>query len=289
MAQGYSHPEKLVSTDWVLEHLNNPDIRVVECSEDTRLYDVGHIPGAVQVEWHRDLNDGVRRDILGVEAFQALAERLGITPETRVVFYGDQSNWWAAFALWTFETLGHKQTALMDGGWMKWMNEGKPTSRNHPLYPTSSYAAPWPDSTRRALRQEVLQHVEHGRSLIDVRSPEEYRGLRTHMPEYPNEGAVRGGHIPGAVNIPWNASVRAEDGTFLGASELGQIYQLQTGFSPEDEVVVYCRIGERSAHTWFVLTYLLGFQAARNYDGSWLEWGNAIGLPIERSDGVAAR
>ena len=281
-SRGYVHPETLVSTEWVAGHLKDPGVRVVESNEDPLLYSSGHIPGAVEVDWTRDLNDPVRRDYLDREGFQALMRRLGITRDTTVVFYGDRNNWWATYAFWVFQLFGHDKARIMDGGRIKWLNEGRPLTREVPTYPESGYEAPERDDTRvRAFRDQVLRHVETKRPLIDVRSPAEYTGERLHMPEYPNEGALRGGHIPGAANIPWARAV-AEDGTFKSAEELRTLYENEAGLQPQDDVIVYCRIGERSSHTWFVLTHLLGYGKVRNYDGSWTEWGNLVGVPIER-------
>ncbi len=282
LSKGYAHPEVLVTTEWVAQHLDDPNVRIIESNEDPLVYPSGHIPGAVEVDWVRDLNDPLIRDYINREAFEALMSRLGITPETTVVFYGDKHNWWAAYALWVFQLFGHTNAKLMDGGRQKWVEEGRPLSREVPQYaPTTYRAQERHDAPHRAFREDVLAHIQAGKPLVDVRSPEEYRGERLHMPGYPNEGALRGGHIPGAVNIPWSRAVN-EDGTFKRAEELHRIYMEEAGLHPEDDVIVYCRIGERSSHTWFVLKYLLGFQKVRNYDGSWTEWGNLVRVPIER-------
>jgi len=282
-SRGYIHPEVLVSTDWVAEHLTDPQVRIVESNEDPLLYATGHIPGAVEVDWTRDLNDPVRRDYLGREGFEALARRHGITPETTVVLYGDKNNWWATYAYWVFQLFGHSKAKIMDGGRLKWSNEGRPLSRDVPSYAASDYKAPErDDKTIRAFRDQVLKHVEKKGKMVDVRSPAEYTGERMHMPEYPNEGALRGGHIPGAASVPWARAINADNGTFKTAEELRAIYENEAGIKPDDDVIVYCRIGERSSHTWFVLTHLLGFDKVRNYDGSWTEWGNLVGVPIER-------
>ena len=281
--RGYVHPEVLVSTEWVAQHLDDPNVRIIESNEDPLLYPSGHIPGAVEVDWVRDLNDPLVRDYLDREHFEALMSRIGVTPETTVVFYGDKNNWWACYAFWVFQLFGHTNAKIMDGGRLKWEKEGRPMTREVPQYPRTEYRAPERDDSKiRAFRDQVLAHVRAGKPLIDVRSPEEYRGERLHMPDYPNEGALRGGHIPGAVNIPWSRAINPEDGTFKSAEELRQIYLGEAGITPDDDVIVYCRIGERSSHTWFVLTYLLGFPNVRNYDGSWTEWGNLVGVPIER-------
>ena len=279
----YAHPEVLVSTDWVEQHKDDADVRLVESNEDPLLYPSGHIPGAVEIDWTRDLNDPVRRDYLSREAFSALMKRSGIGPETTVVFYGDRNNWWAAYAFWVFQLFGHKKAKLMDGGRLKWVKEGRPMTEEVPSYAATEYAAPQrDDKTERAFRDQVLEHVNKGGRLVDVRSLEEFTGERLHMPDYPNEGALRGGHIPGAVSVPWARAINPEDGTFKTAEELRAIYEGEKGFVPQGRVIAYCRIGERSSHTWFVLKYLLGFNSVRNYDGSWTEWGNLVGMPVER-------
>jgi thiosulfate/3-mercaptopyruvate sulfurtransferase len=281
--RGYVHPEVLVSTDWVANHLNDPKIRLVESNEDPLLYPSGHIPGAVEVDWTRDLNDPVRRDYLGKEGFQALLRRNGITKDTTVVFYGDKNNWWATYASWVFHLFGHDNSKIVDGGRIKWLNEGRPLTKDVPSYPPSDYvAAERDDKTFRAFRDQVLEHTNAKKPMIDVRSPPEYSGERLHMPDYPNEGALRGGHIPGAKSVPWAKAVNPENGTFKTADELRTLYEKEAGLKPDDDVVVYCRIGERSSHTWFVLRNLLGYKQVRNYDGSWTEWGNLVGVPIER-------
>lgn len=281
--RGYARPEVLVSTEWVSQHLEDPTVRLVESNEDPLLYASGHIPGAVEVDWTRDLNHPIRRDYLDQEGFQKLASRIGLTPETTVVFYGDKNNWWATYAFWVFQLFGHRNAKVMDGGRKKWELEKRPLTKEVPQYPATRYEAPPRDDTKiRAFRDQVMEHVEARRPLVDVRSPEEYSGERLHMPDYPNEGALRGGHIPGAKNIPWARAVDPDTGTFKPASELRKIYQEENQLQPEDEVIAYCRIGERSSHTWFVLTYLLGFPHVRNYDGSWTEWGNLVNVPIEK-------
>ncbi|MGQ9848537.1 MAG: sulfurtransferase [Aggregatilineaceae bacterium] len=281
--RGYAHPEVLVSTDWVAAHLNDPGIRIIESNEDPLLYTSGHIPGAVEVDWTKDLNDPLRRDYLSREGFEALMSRLGVTPETTLVFYGDKNNWWATYAFWVFQLFGHRNAKIMDGGRLKWELEKRPLTREKTSYPPTTYRAPERDDTTiRAFREQVLAHVQTGKPLVDVRSPAEYSGERLHMPDYPNEGALRGGHIPGAVNVPWSRAINPEDGTFKPAEALRAIYEQEQGLRPDDDVIVYCRIGERSSHTWFVLSYLLGYQRVRNYDGSWTEWGNLVNVPIER-------
>jgi len=281
--RGYASPEALVSTDWVAEHLNDPNVRLVESNEDPLLYASGHIPGAVEVDWTRDLNDPLRRDYLQQEGFERLAARIGITPSTTVVFYGDKNNWWATYAMWVFRLFGHDNAKIMDGGRLKWSKEGRGLTKDKAAYPATTYGAPPRDDTKlRVYRDEVLKHVEASGKLIDVRSPEEFNGTRLHMEAYPNEGALRGGHIPGARSVPWAKAVNPETGEFLPADKLEELYKSSAGLSPEDDVIVYCRIGERSSHTWFVLQYLLGFPNVRNYDGSWTEWGNLVGVPIEK-------
>ena len=281
--RGYVHPDVLVSTEWVAEHLDDPSVRLVESNEDTLLYSSGHVPGAVHVDWTSDLNDQVRRDYVDRAAFNALMSRIGVTRETTVVFYGDRNNWWACYAFWVFQLFGHTNARVMDGGRLKWEKEGRPMTREVPSYPATRYEAPErKDAEIRAFREQVLAHVRGKGQLVDVRSPEEYAGTRLHMAEYPNEGALRGGHIPGAKSIPWARAVNPEDGTFKPADELRALYVEQNGLAPDRETIAYCRIGERSSHTWFALRYLLGFEKVRNYDGSWTEWGNLVGAPIER-------
>jgi len=281
--RGYANPDVLVSTDWVAQHLNDPNVRIVESNEDQLLYPSGHIPGAVQVDWAADLNDQLRRDYLDRAGFEKLASRIGITPDTTVVFYGDKNNWWATYAFWVFQLFGHKNAKVMDGGRLKWEKEGRELTRDVPAYPATSYSAPERDDSKiRIFRDEVLKKLGGGTKLVDVRSPQEYSGERTHMPEYPQEGVLRGGHIPGAKNVPWARAANPEDGTFKSAEELRAIYEQEQGLRKDDDVIAYCRIGERSSHTWFVLTHLLGYPKVRNYDGSWTEWGNSVGVPIER-------
>ncbi len=278
----YAHPEVLVSTQWVADHLNDPNIRIVESDEDVLLYDAGHIPGAVKIDWVQDLNDPVRRDYLQRQDFERLMSEKGIANDTTVVFYGDKNNWWACYAFWVFQLFGHTRAKIMNGGRQKWIEEGRPLTKEVPQYPRTEYRAPErADYKIRAFRDQVLQHVLNRRPLVDVRSPGEYTGELLHMPNYPQEGALRGGHIPGAKNIPWSRAVNP-DGTFKSAEELRQIYEQEQGLSPDQDIIAYCRIGERSSHTWFVLTYLLGYPNVRNYDGSWTEWGNLVGMPIEK-------
>ncbi len=282
--RGYAHPEALVSTEWVAEHLKDPHVRLVESNEDQLLYPSGHIPGAVEVDWVKDLNQPVMRDYLQRASFEEVCSRIAITPGTTVVFYGDRNNWWAAYAFWVFQLFGHKNAKIMDGGRMKWELEKRAITKDLPKYSPTSYKAPERnDALQRAFRDEVLAHFKAGKKLVDVRSPDEFSGKKLHMDGYPNEGALRGGHIPGAVNVPWAKAVNTEDGTFKAAEDLRQLYQTENGLKPSDDIIAYCRIGERSSHTWFVLNYLLGFDKVRNYDGSWTEWGNLVGVPIERT------
>lgn len=280
---GYAHPKALVETQWVADHLNDPNVRIVESDEDLLLYDTGHIPGAVKIDWVQDLNDPVVRDYLDSERFAALMRAKGISNDTTVVLYGDKHNWWATYAFWVFKLFGHRDVRIMNGGRAKWIAEGRPLTREVPSYPPGNYVAPpRNDAEIRAFRDQVLEFVRQRKGvLVDVRSPQEYTGERTHMPDYPQEGTLRGGHIPTAVNIPWARAVN-EDSTFKSVEELRELYAAQ-GVTPDKEVIAYCRIGERSSHTWFVLTYLLGFPNVRNYDGSWTEWGNSVGLPIEKN------
>jgi thiosulfate/3-mercaptopyruvate sulfurtransferase len=281
MSSEYVHPEALVSTEWVADHLNDPTIRIVESDEDVLLYDTGHIPGAVKIDWVGDLNDPLVRDYLDGRRFAQLLQTKGINPDTTVVFYGDKNNWWATYAFWVFQLFGHTKAKIMNGGRTKWEAEGRPLVKEIPSYSPTSYPEPVrTDYKIRAFREQVLKHIERGGALVDVRSPGEYKGELLHMPNYPQEGALRGGHIPGAKNIPW-AKAANEDGTFKSVEELRQLYEGE-GITGEKDVVAYCRIGERSSHTWFVLTYLLGYPNVRNYDGSWTEWGNSVGVPIER-------
>lgn len=279
---GYAHPEKLVSTDWLAQHLDDPDVVVVESDEDVLLYDMGHIPGAVKIDWVADLNDPLIRDYLDPESFATLLSARGIGPKTTVVFYGDNFNWWAAYALWVFSLFGHGDTRLLDGGRAKWIAEDRSLTTEVAVRPSTKYPVPKRDDRKiRAFMADVLSHTSGSRPLIDVRSPEEFRGERMHMPDYPNEGALRGGHVPGAKNVPWKKAAN-EDNTFKTVDQLKGLYEGEVGLSPKDDVIAYCRIGERSSHTWFVLTHLLGYEKVRNYDGSWTEYGNAVKVPIEK-------
>jgi len=282
----YAHPERLVTTEWLAEQIDagrvgGPDgIVLLESDEDVLLYDTGHIPGALKIDWHLDLNDPVARDYVDGARFAEVMGSRGISRDTTVVIYGDKSNWWAAYALWVLSLFGHDDVRLLDGGRAKWIAEGRELTRDVPTPKRATYpVAERDDAPIRAFKEEVLDHI--GKPMVDVRSPGEYSGELLHMPDYPQEGAMRGGHIPGAKSVPW-ARAANDDGTFKSRDELEDIYLREQGLAPDDDVVAYCRIGERSSHTWFVLTHLLGFQSVRNYDGSWTEWGNAVRVPIER-------
>jgi thiosulfate/3-mercaptopyruvate sulfurtransferase len=278
----YAHPEKLVTADWLEAHLDDPNVVIVESDEDVLLYDTGHIPGAVKVDWHTELNDQLTRDYLDGEGFARLMSEKGISRESTVVFYGDNFNWWAAYALWVFSLFGHPDVRLLNGGRMKWIADGRPTTTDIPKRPETDYPVVERDDSRiRAYKEAVLDHMASEKPMVDVRSPEEFRGERTHMPEYPQEGVLRGGHIPGAHSVPWKRAAN-DDGTFKSVPNLKAIYEGEIGLSPSDDIVVYCRIGERSSHTWFVLQQLLGYPTVRNYDGSWTEWGNSVRVPIEK-------
>ena len=280
--QQYARPEMLVSTDWLAEHIDHPELAIVESDEDVLLYETGHVPGALKVDWHMDLNDRITRDYLDADAFAELMSSKGIALDHTVVFYGDNFNWWAAYALWVFTLFGHPDVRLLDGGRAKWIEEGRDLSKDVPGRPRTEYPARGRnDAPVRAFREEVMDHVGRGGRLVDVGSPQEYSGELLHMPDYPQEGALRGGHIPGASNVPWKRAAN-DDATFRSMEELRAIYEGEQGLSPDDDVVAYCRIGERSSHTWFVLQHLLGYPNVRNYDGSWTEWGNLVRAPIER-------
>jgi thiosulfate/3-mercaptopyruvate sulfurtransferase len=281
MSQGYAHPEYLVDTAWVAAHLNDPKVRIVESDEDYLLYDTGHIPEAVKVDWFTTLQHPLRRDFLSKQEFEKLCSELGIAKDTTVVFYGDKSNWFACYAFWLFAYFGHENLRIMDGGRTKWQQEGRSMTKDVPAYPQTRYTAQDPDQSIRAFRDNVFEQVNAKRPLVDVRSPQEYSGELLHMPNYPQEGATRGGHIPGAMSIPWSKATNPEDSTFKTADELRQLYQ-GAGISSDQEIIAYCRIGERSSHTWFVLTYLLGYPKVKNYDGSWTEWGTLVNAPIEK-------
>ena len=277
----YVHPEYLVETDWVAEHLDDLDVRIIESDEDALLYNMGHIPGAVRIDWFTTLQHPVRRDFLTKEQFEEVCSEAGITNDTTLVFYGDKSNWFACYALWLFEYYGHKKVKIMNGGRAKWEQEGRLMTKEVPTYPPTEYLASEPDKSIRAFREQVFAQIEAGKPLVDVRSPQEYTGELLHMPNYPQEGAMRGGHIPGAVSIPWSKAVNEADSTFKSPEELRTLYE-DKDITPDDDVIAYCRIGERSSLTWFVLKYLLGYPNVKNYDGSWTEWGNLVDAPIEK-------
>ncbi len=278
---GYAIPEVLVDTEWVAGHLDAPGLRLVEVDVDPKSYEIGHIPGAVGWNWKVDTQDILRRNIPSTDALETLLDRSGITPETNVILYGDSNNWFAAYAFWMLKYYGHNNARLMNGGRVKWVAENRPLTNEQPHFPETHYKTRKQQPSIRAMRDFVLQHLgKSSYSLVDVRSPKEYSGELLAPENLPQEGAQRGGHIAGAVNIPWAQAVR-DDGTFKSADELKSIYGSK-GITPDKEVIAYCRIGERSAHTWFVLKYLLGYPKVRNYDGSWTEWGSLIDVPIEK-------
>ena len=277
----YAHPEYLVETQWVADHLNDPKVRIIESDEDPLLYRAGHIPGAVQVDWFTTLQNPLRRDFLSKAKFEQVVSDLGIANDTTVVFYGDKSNWFACYALWVFQYYGHQNVRVMNGGRLKWEQENRPLTKDVPSYPHTQYKAKEPDASIRAFRDDVFNQISAHRPLVDVRSPKEFSGELLAMPNYPQEGATRGGHIPGAANIPWAQAVKEADSTFKSADELKALYEGK-GLKANQDIIAYCRIGERSSHTWFVLKYLLGYPNVRNYDGSWTEWGNLVNAPIEK-------
>ncbi len=280
IGRGYAAPEVLVTTSWLADRLADPNLRLLECDEDVLLFDFGHIPGAQKIDWHMDLNDPVMRDYVSREQFQTLLRRLGINDDTLVVFYGDKNNWWAAYAFWVFHLFGFHNARLLDGGRLKWEQEGRTLVTDRATHAPSSFlASEREDAAIRAFLPEVLLHSRAHGQLVDVRSPAEYTGEKLHMPEYPQEGAMRGGHVPGARSVPWARAANA-DGTFKSADELRAIYETEQALHPDQPTITYCRIGERSSHTWFALTYLLGYRDVKNYDGSWTEYGNAVRTPI---------
>jgi len=277
----YAHPERLVTTQWLEDHLGDDGLVVLECNEDVLLYHTGHIPGARKLDWHIDLNDEVARDYIDAEGFARMCAARGIGRDTTVVIYGDNFNWWAAYALWVFSLFGHPDVRLLDGGRAAWAAEGRDLTTDEPQVAPADYpVVQRDDEAIRAFKEDVLAHIGQG-PLVDVRSPGEFTGELLHMPDYPQEGVQRGGHVPTASSVPWKRAAN-ENGTFKTADELRAIYADEVGLEPSDEVITYCRIGERSSHTWFVLTHLLGFEHVRNYDGSWVEWGNAVRVPIEK-------
>lgn len=275
----------LVSTAWVAEHQGDPHLRLLEVSEDVLLYETGHLRGALKIDWQLDFWHPVIREFILPDAFAALMGRLGITSETSIVLYGDKSNWWAAYAFWFFRYNGVQNIRLMDGGRQKWISEGRELTTDVPEVAPTGYPVGQRDESIRAYRDEVLTHLkavnDGSGALLDIRSPDEFSGKVTHMPNYPQEGVLRGGHIPGARNVPW-ARAANEDGTFKTVEELKALYEGE-GVMPGQAVIAYCRIAERSSHSWFALTQLLGYPDVKNYDGSWTEWGNAVGLPIEKT------
>ncbi|MGW4464517.1 sulfurtransferase [Micromonospora sp. NPDC004704] len=282
--QAYADPQRLVTTEWLAENLGAKGLVVIESDEDVLLYETGHIPGAIKVDWHLELNDQVTRDYLSAEAFAELCAAKGIGRDDTIVFYGDNFNWWAAYALWVFSLFGHGDVRLLNGGRQKWVEEGRELTREKVERPRAEYPVPTRDDSQiRAYRDQVAAHIASARPLVDVRSPGEYSGALLHMPDYPQEGAMRGGHIPGAVNKPWKSAAN-EDGTFKRPDELRAIYADELGLSTADDIIAYCRIGERSSHTWFVLRHLLGYPQVRNYDGSWTEWGNLVRAPVVQGD-----
>lgn len=275
----YAHPESIVSPSWLAAHLDEPGLVVIESDEDLLLYHSGHVPGAIQIDWFTELNDPVVRDYLDGEGFAALLSAKGVRRDDTVVLYGDKSNWWAAYAFWVFKLYGHEDVRLLDGGRARWAAEDRPlqleeVSREATEYPVVERV----DEHIRAFREDVLAALGSER-LIDVRSEDEYTGARTTAPDYPEEGALRAGHIPTAHNVPWGRAV-GDDGGYLGREELAQLYVDDLGIDHGDRIIAYCRIGERSSHTWFALKYLLGFEHVRNYDGSWSEWGSSVRVPI---------
>ncbi|HLG51356.1 MAG TPA: sulfurtransferase [Chloroflexota bacterium] len=281
MALSYAHPEVLVETQWVADHLSDPNVRIIEVDVDTAAYETGHIPGAVAWNWQTDLSDRVRRDLIPKAELERLLGRIGATRDTTLVLYGDNNNWFAAWAFWQLKIYGHRDARLMNGGRKKWIAENRPLDTSVPTFTPTTYVADEPDLSIRAFRDQVLESLGRPESvLVDVRSPREYSGELLAPENLPQEGAQRGGHIPGAVNIPWSMAVN-EDGTFKSPEQLAEIYRSK-GVTPDKQVTAYCRIGERSSHTWFVLKYLLGYPNVRNYDGSWTEWGSLVGVPIER-------
>jgi thiosulfate/3-mercaptopyruvate sulfurtransferase len=278
----YKHPEALVTTEWVAQHGGDANVRLVEVDVDTSSYEKGHIANAIAWNWQSQLQDNVRRDLLGRAQYESLMSQSGIKPETTVVLYGDNNNWFAAYALWQLKYYGHADVRLMDGGRKKWELEGRPFTTAVPKFATTSYKAGPVDENVRAYRDQVFKVLDnHSANLVDVRSADEFTG-RVIAPPGMTETAQRGGHIPGAISVPWSKAAN-DDGTFKSYDELVKLYEGQ-GVRPDRESIAYCRIGERSSHTWFVLRYLLGYEQVRNYDGSWTEWGNLVDAPIEKGE-----
>ncbi|MGD9711575.1 MAG: sulfurtransferase [Thermomicrobiales bacterium] len=279
----YAHPEVLVTTQWVADHLEDPKVRILESDEDLLLYEIGHIPGALKLDWQTQMQDQVVRDFVDKSGFERLMRERGVSNDTTVVLYGDRNNWYATYGFWLFRYYGHADVRVMDGGRAKWEAEGRPYTTEVASFPASDYTAREPDGSIRAFRDDVMAQLHSGQpTLVDVRSPQEYTGELLHAVGYPQEGAQRAGHVRGAQNIPWGTAVR-EDGTFKSAEDLRELYG-NKGITPDKSVIAYCRIGERSSHTWFVLKYLLGYPDVRNYDGSWTEWGSLVGVPIAVGD-----
>src|SRR5918996_4850067 len=284
----YAHPEVLVDTQWVEDNLKDPKVRIAEVDYDpTANYKLGHVPGAVLFDWKEDINDPLTRNILNKQSYEELMQRAGLNNDTTLILYGDFNNWFAAFAFWVFKYYGYKDLRIMNGGRKKWLEEDRPLSKDVQQYSKGSFKAAEPDKSIRVFLNYVRESIGSGQKvLIDVRSPKEFTGEILAPPEYPTEHAQRGGHIPGAFNIPWSQAV-SEDGTFKSTEELKKLYESK-GITSNKEVITYCRIGERSSHTWFVLKYLLGYPDVKNYDGSWTEWGNMVKVPIEKSTQPAA-
>lgn len=284
MPQEYAHPEVVVDTKWVEDHIQDPNVRIAEVDYDPKSnYMLGHVPGAVLFDWRQDINDPITRNVLGKQECQNLLQNAGINDDTILVLYGDFNNWFAAFAFWVFKYYGYKDLRLMNGGRKKWLLEDRPLTKDIPQqYPKGNFKASGPDNNIRVFLNYVKQSLDtKDRKLVDVRSPKEFTGEILAPPEYPTEHAQRGGHIPGAANIPWGQAVNDGDGTFKSVDELKKLYEAKD-ITPDKEIIAYCRIGERSSHTWFVLKYLLGYPNVKNYDGSWTEWGNMIANEIER-------
>ena len=284
MSQEYAHPEVIVDTKWVEDHIQDPNVRIAEVDYDPKSnYMLGHVPGAVLFDWKQDINDPLTRNVLGKQECQNLLQNAGINDDTILVLYGDFNNWFAAFAFWVFKYYGYKDVRLMNGGRKKWLQEDRPLTKDIPQqYPKGNFKASGPDNNIRVFLNYVKESLNtKDRKLVDVRGPKEFTGEILAPPEYPTEHAQRGGHIPGAVNIPWGQAVNDNDGTFKSVEELKKLYEAKD-ITPDKEILAYCRIGERSSHTWFVLKYLLGYPNVKNYDGSWTEWGNMIANEIER-------
>ncbi|MFL6460474.1 MAG: sulfurtransferase [Nitrososphaeraceae archaeon] len=284
MPQEYAHPEVVVDTKWVEDHIQDPNVRIAEVDYDPKSnYMLGHVPGAVLFDWRQDINDPITRNVLGKQECQNLLQNAGINDDTTLVLYGDFNNWFAAFAFWVFKYYGYKDLRLMNGGRKKWLLEDRPLTKDIPQqYPKGNFKASGPDNNIRVFLNYVKQSLDtKDLKLVDVRSPKEFTGEILAPPEYPTEHAQRGGHIPGAANIPWGQAVNDGDGTFKSVDELKKLYEAKD-ITPDKEIIAYCRIGERSSHTWFVLKYLLGYPNVKNYDGSWTEWGNMIANEIER-------